>query len=192
MTECQLIVMGASSGGLAAYSTLLRNLPASFNIPIVLAQHLNSSAMLFPELLQKTTKLNVKEAEDKESIQPGYIYTTPPGYHLLIEPTHAFSLSVDDVVHYARPSIDILFETAAAVYGQHLIGVLLTGANEDGAAGLKMIQDMGGIVMVQDPATAVSSVMPLAGLTLTHTPHVYSLETLSQHIMDHVLFGRDQ
>ena len=192
MTECQLIVMGASSGGLDAYSMLLRNLPASFNVPIVLAQHLHSSAMLFSELLQKATSLIVKEAEDKEDIQPGYIYTAPPGYHLLIEPTHSFSLSVDDVVHYARPSIDVLFETAAAVYGQHLMGVLLTGANEDGAAGLKTIQDAGGIVMVQDPTTAVSSVMPEAGLKLTHTPHVYSLDELSQHIVEQVFLRRKE
>lgn len=161
----QLIVVGASLGGVMTISQLLQRLIPAFSIPIAIVQHCHAdpqSHML--EFLQQHTSLSVKEVEDKDIITAGQVYLAPANYHLLVELGY-FTLSVDEPVSFARPSIDVLFESAAEVYGPRAIGIILTGANQDGATGAAALKAQGGTVIVQDPATAESSVMPEATLT---------------------------
>jgi two-component system, chemotaxis family, protein-glutamate methylesterase/glutaminase len=161
----KLIVLGTSLGGFSALKKVLKSIPEAIGVPIVIVQHrhLDSSDRTLRDILQRYTALSVREVEDKDKIQPGYAYLTPADYHLLVEPGH-FALSVDEPVCYARPSIDVLFESAADVYGEQVIGVILTGANEDGSQGLKSIKAQGGITIVQEPSTAECAVMPKAAI----------------------------
>ena len=124
----------------------------------------------------------VKEAEDKEPIRPGVIYFAPPDYHLLVEADHTLSLSADEPVLYSRPSIDVLFESAADAYGDGLVGIILTGANEDGAAGLSAVYDAGGIALVEDPEGAFSSAMPSAALARRREARVLSLDEIADYL----------
>jgi two-component system chemotaxis response regulator CheB len=174
-----MIVIGASSGGLKAVQILLEGLPRTFPTPlaVVLHRHKEADDLLQPAL-QKHSALPVTEVLDKETIQPGHVYIAPADYHLLVEPTH-FSLSTDDLVLYARPSIDVLFESAAYVFGEMVIGVILTGASQDGARGAAEIQRRGGTVIVQDPATAESPMMPAAALAATRTRLVQPLNQIA-------------
>lgn len=160
-----MIVIGGSLGGMAALREILRPLPASFPVPIavVLHRHRDSDDALVP-LLQRELHLPVREVLDKDSIQAGQVHVAPCDYHLLVEPMY-FSLSTDDPVQFARPSIDVLFESAADVFGSRVIGVILTGANRDGAHGAREIHRRGGAVIVQEPATAECDVMPAAALS---------------------------
>ncbi|MBN2002499.1 MAG: chemotaxis protein CheB [Anaerolineae bacterium] len=183
--QYQLIVIGASAGGTAAFRQLLPMFPAHYPIPMVIAQHLhpmqeNTLILHFNTLCN----LTVKEADEKEAIKPGHVYFAPPNYHLLIESDRTFSLSVDAKVNYSRPSIDVLFECAADVYAPHLIGVVLTGANNDGAHGLQSIQEGGGLAIVQDPSTAEVAYMPQAALTATQTRHVLSLHDIGNLLLE--------
>jgi two-component system chemotaxis response regulator CheB len=179
-----MIVIGASLGGSRALRTLFRNLPGSLPVPlaVVLHRHKETEEQLAP-FLQTGSALVVSEALDKEPIQPGRIYIAPPDYHLLVEPT-CFNLSTDEPVQHARPSIDVLFESAADAFGPRVIGVVLTGAGSDGAHGAAQIKRRGGQVVVQDPETAESPAMPSAVLKATQTPFVRPLnqiaETLNQ------------
>lgn len=180
----QAIVIGASSGGLEAFMSILPRFPANFNLPILITQHLHQkSDSLLVELLAAKIAIPIKEAEDKEPIQNGMVYISPPGYHLLIEPDKTLSLSVDDFVNYSRPSIDVLFESAAFVFRNTLIGILLTGANEDGAKGLKEIYKNGGLVIVQDPDEAQACTMPNAGLKCTHTQNIFRLKQIANFVI---------
>jgi two-component system chemotaxis response regulator CheB len=163
----KLIVIGTSLGGLEALQVILSGLPETFPIPIAVVQHRHkSSDDTLRLLLQNYSNLVIKEAEDKEDILAGQVYLAPADYHLLVESKSLtvsqpyFSLSTDAPVTYARPSIDVLFETAAEAYNQKLIGMLLTGANQDGVQGLAKIQARGGITIVQEPESAHCSVMP--------------------------------
>jgi two-component system chemotaxis response regulator CheB len=162
-----MIVIGTSSGGLKAMKTLLGGLPADFPLPVAVVFHRHKEAddSLQPAL-QRCTKLPLSEAMDKEAIEPGHIYIAPADYHLLVEPA-TFSLSIDEHVLYARPSIDVLFESAADVFGERAIAVVLTGASQDGARGAASIEQRGGRVIVQDPATAEYPTMPGAALAAT-------------------------
>jgi len=161
----EAIVIGASAGAVDALSAILPPLPPGFGIPILVVVHLpiDKNSML-TELFEQKCQLKVCEAEDKAPIQPGTIYFAPPDYHLLVEHDRRMSLSSEEPVHYARPSIDVLFETAADAYGKALVGVILTGSNSDGAQGLKSISEAGGVALVQDPQLAYSSNMPRAAL----------------------------
>jgi two-component system, chemotaxis family, protein-glutamate methylesterase/glutaminase len=160
----EIIVVGTSWGGLAALRALVSALPATFAIPVVIVQHRHKrSGQLLPSLLQDSTALCVCETEDKAPIDAGNVYIAPADYHLLIEDGH-FALSTDEPVRYSRPSIDVTFVSAADSYGEHTVGVVLTGANADGARGLKRIYDRGGLAIVQLPATAESPTMPAAAL----------------------------
>ena len=174
-----MIVIGASRGGLNAVQTLLKGLPDTFPLPlaVVLHRHKETDDLLQPSL-QKYCALPVTEVTDKELIQPGHVYTAPADYHLLVEPPH-FSLSVDEPVLYARPSIDVLFESAADAFGKAIIGVILTGASQDGAHGAAQIQKRGGTVIVQEPATAESPTMPFAALAATQTRFVLPLDQIA-------------
>lgn len=180
----EAIVIGASVGGLEALKIVLSALPASFPSPVAIVQHIGERSESFmAELLNQASRITVKEAEDKESLSPGTAYLAPPGYHLLIEPDRSFSLSVDERVNYARPSIDVLFESAAEVFGETLIGIILTGANADGAQGLKTIKEYGGVAIVQSPEGAENAAMPKAALTTTEVDYVVSLEQLTQILL---------
>lgn len=177
------LVVGGSAGGLDAVSILLAALPADVHVPIVVVLHVSpTSPSYLAELLARHARREVREACDKEPIAPSVVYVAPPAYHLLIEDTKSFALSVDEPVWFSRPSIDVLFESAADAYGAGLAGVLLTGANEDGARGLAAIGRAGGHTLVQDPATAVARAMPDAAIRLRQPDHVLSLPALAQEL----------
>lgn len=172
-TRIDAIVIGGSAGALDALGDILPVLPFQFAIPVALVLHVPpSKPSLLVKVLSARTALRVKEAEDKEDLAPGQLYVAAPNYHVLIERRRCFSLSVDEPVHFSRPSIDVLFESAADAYGPAVAGVLLTGANEDGAAGLARIEEVGGTTIVQSPATAMVRTMPDAALRLLKCNHV--------------------
>jgi two-component system chemotaxis response regulator CheB len=160
----EIVVVGTSWGGLAALRALAGPLPRDFGLAVAVVQHRHKdSDRLLATLLQERTALTVCEIEDKQPILPGFLFIAPPDYHLLVERGH-FSLSTDEPVRYSRPSIDVAFTTAADSYGARAVGIVLTGANADGAAGLTAIAGHGGLAIVQSPATAESPTMPRAAL----------------------------
>ena len=161
----EAVVIGASAGGFEALLAVLKGLPAAYPMPLVAVLHLpeNHDSRL-AELFGYRLSLAVREARDKETLRPGVLYFAPPGYHLLIEADRSFSLSCEERVSYARPSIDVLFDSAADAYGKSLAGILLTGANYDGASGLSGMQIAGALTIVQDPASAEIATMPEAAL----------------------------
>jgi two-component system chemotaxis response regulator CheB len=159
----ELIAIGASWGGLAALSAVLGDLPAGLPAAIVVAQHRGPGDGVLAELLARAGALPVRDAEDKDELRPGEVLVAPPGYHMLVD-RREVALSVDEPVRFSRPSIDVLLESAAAAYGERLAGVVLTGANADGAAGLAEIRRRGGIAIVQDPEEAERAEMPRAAL----------------------------
>jgi two-component system chemotaxis response regulator CheB len=161
----ELVAIGASWGGLDVLRDILRNLPAELSAAVVIAQHRSpeSHPTAFRDLLGAVTRLHVREAADKDEIRPGTVYIAPPDYHLLVDPG-AVALSTDEPVLYARPSIDVLFESAAESYRDRCIGVVLTGANDDGSRGLARVVELGGEAIVQDPETAQRDEMPRAAL----------------------------
>src|SRR5215212_4683664 len=159
-----LIVVGASLGGFHALETLLGGLPRDFPLPVAVVQHRSSdSDELLATLLRRSSRLPIVEVEDKHSITPGEIYIAPANYHLLVEEGH-FALSTEGPVQFARPSIDVLFESAADAYRDKVVAVLLSGSNSDGARGMARIKEYGGLAIVQDPASAESSRMPEAAI----------------------------
>jgi two-component system, chemotaxis family, protein-glutamate methylesterase/glutaminase len=184
----KLIVIGASWGGLHAVSEILSALPEDLDAAVIVAQHRKADSLDggLASILSLRTRLPVRDAEGKEPIEPGNVYLAPPDYHLLIDRGY-FSLSTEDPVRYARPSIDVLFESAAAAYGERVIGVILTGANEDGAAGLARIKQLGGVAVVQDPRSAERREMPVAALEATAADAVLPLEEIGKFIYGLVL-----
>lgn len=175
-----LVAVGVSAGGLTALSTLLSGLPADFRGTVVIVQHRGRDSTLLCGLLQATTPLPVSEVVDKEPIEPGHIYLAAPDYHLLLEPG-LFSLSTDDPVRFSRPSIDVMLSSAAEAYGPAVLGIVLTGANEDGALGLRCIVDAGGRAAVQDPSTAEAPAMPEAARRRVPEAVVLPLEELAAY-----------
>jgi len=184
MIRAELVAIGASLGGLKALATVLRGLPGGLPIPIVMVQHRAAAVDgALVELLQQMTVLRVVEADDKAPLEPGTLYVAPPDYHLLVEGRGSLALSTDGPVRSARPSIDVLFETAADAYGGALVGVLLTGASADGAAGLARIKARGGRAIVQDPETAECATMPSAGIAAAAIDYVLPLERIGEHLL---------
>jgi two-component system chemotaxis response regulator CheB len=182
-----LIVIGASWGGLRAVGEVIEALPADLDVPVVVAQHRRDAGVGMASLLATRTRLRVEDVDDKQPIERGHIYLAPPDYHLLIQ-RGWFSLSTDERVNYARPSIDVLFETAAQAYGERVIGVILTGANADGAAGLARVKELGGVAVVQDPASAERHEMPEAALAaIAAADAVLPLEEIGPFIYGLVL-----
>ncbi|MEG0860111.1 MAG: chemotaxis protein CheB [Pseudomonas sp.] len=181
MNGIQAITVGASAGGVSALLSLFHALPADFQIPIVCVLHLpdNRHSQL-AQVFKRRLGRPVCEAQDKQSVAPGMIYFAGPGYHLSVELDRSFSLSQEERVHFSRPSIDILFESAADAYGPALAGVLLTGANEDGALGLAYIKKMGGYTLVQDPGEAHIATMPNAALALHQPDYTLPLSGIGQ------------
>jgi two-component system chemotaxis response regulator CheB len=178
-------VVGASWGGLAALSTLVGSLPESFDMPMVIVQHRRRDAgSLLAELLQDRSSLGVSEIEHGEPIEPGHVYVAPPDYHLLVEESQ-FSLSTEGAVRFSRPSIDVTFNSAADSHGPCVTGIVLTGANEDGAIGLRHIVDRGGTAIVQDPRTAEVRTMPDAAIRLVPSAAVLPVDAMAAHLLAH-------
>ena len=177
-----LVIVGASLGGFDALKILLGGLPPDLPAPVVVVQHQGTSSGELSGLLQRYSALSVCEAEDKEGISPGHVYLAPAGYHLLVEPG-SFALSTDAPVQYARPSIDVTFESAAEAYGAGVVGVVLTGAGRDGAIGLAHVKRRGGRAIVQDPATAHRSDMPAAALASVAVEWVLPLAEIAPRIV---------
>lgn len=184
MNAPELIAVGTSLGGLHALTRLLADLPPSLRVPIVVVQHRAvTQDRLLADLLQEQTGLAVVEAEDKMPLEPATVYLAPPDYHLLVEERGRLALSTEGPVRSARPSIDVLFQTAADAYGPALVGVLLTGASADGADGLAAVKARGGRAIVQDPATAECRTMPAAALAATAVDYVLPLSRIGEHLV---------
>jgi two-component system chemotaxis response regulator CheB len=180
----ELVVIGTSLGGLNALLSVLKPLPRDLPVPILIVQHRGPSPdRSLVDLLQKHTELTVTEAEDKTALAPATVFIAPADYHLLVEQRGSLALSTEGPVRSARPSIDVLFETAADAYGPSLLGVLLTGASVDGAAGLARIKARGGLVIVQDPATAECATMPAAGIAATAVDYILPVERIGEHLV---------
>ena len=179
----ELICIGASWGGLDAVGAVLSDLPEEIDVPIVVAQHRHVSTTrgALAELLHLRVRRPVQDAEDKMPIEPGNVYLAPPDYHLLVQ-RGSFALSTDERVQYARPSIDVLFESAAYAYGVGVIGIILTGSNEDGAAGLAAVKQRGGVAVIQDPQEAVRRAMPDAAIAATAADAVLPLGEIAKFV----------
>jgi len=176
----EAVTIGVSTGGVHALQKLLGQLPATFPLPILIVQHISADADSgLAKLLDERCPLRVKEADEQDEIRPGTVYLAPPNYHLLVEREGFLSLSADPYVSFARPSVDVLFESAAAVFGRGLIGIVLTGANFDGSQGLKTIKRKGGVAIVQDPADAEARQMPQAAIAATGVDYVVALDGMA-------------
>ena len=179
----QAIVIGVSAGGLKALSVILPGLPRDFGLPILIVIHLPpGKKSIVADLFDEKCQVTVSEAEDKEPIQAGRIYFAPPDYHLLVEPDKRLSLSSDEPVLFSRPSIDVLFETAADAYGPDLVGIVLTGANNDGAQGLRAVSLAGGTAIVERPDQAFAGAMPLAALDACPEAKILSLDEITAYL----------
>ena len=175
------IVIGASAGGVEALSVLLPALPASLQASVFIVQHLRRQRpSLLVQIFAPMCALPVREAEDKLLAQPGTIYLAPPDYHMLLDKGPQLALSIDELVHFSRPSIDVLFESAADVYADRLMGIILSGGNQDGAAGLAAIHRCGGVTIVQEPASAQVPLMVLSALEQSSPDYVLSIEGIAE------------
>jgi two-component system chemotaxis response regulator CheB len=181
-TRLSMIAVGASWGGLKALRAIAHGLPAHFPVPITFVQHRSKESGVLRDLLQDCTSLIVCEVDDKQPIMGGYVYLAPPDYHLLVD-GDVFSLTVDEPVRFSRPSIDVFFESVADRFGAEAAGVVLTGANEDGAQGLRQIAARGGLAIVQDPRTAESAIMPRAALRAVPSARILSLERMTSFLV---------
>lgn len=183
-TDFQLIVIGCSLGGMHALTEILGALPRTFPIPIAIVQHrYRTSNESLPSYFRRRVALDVVDADDKQWIRPGFVYLAPANYHLLVEEGE-FSLSVDEAVAYSRPSIDVLFESAAEAYREKLAAVILTGANADGARGAARVKQSGGFVIVQDPETAEAPEMPRAAIASTAVDRILPLDRIGPFLVE--------
>ena len=177
----EAIVIGASAGGVEALGLILPALPAKFRPSLLIVLHLpRERPSLLVQIYEKRCALPIREADDKEPIEPGTIYFAPPDYHMLVERSRQIALSTEEPVHFSRPSVDVLFESAADVYGSRLLGVILTGANEDGAAGLHAIHRAGGVTVVQQPDSAKVPLMVVSALQRNPADFVLSLPQIAE------------
>jgi two-component system, chemotaxis family, protein-glutamate methylesterase/glutaminase len=177
----EAIVIGASAGGVEALGLILPSLPVKFRPSLLIVLHLpRERPSLLVEIYEKRCALPIREADDKEPIEPGTVYFAPPDYHMLVERNRQIALSTDEPVHFSRPSVDVLFESAADVYGNRLLGVILTGANDDGAAGLHAIHRAGGVTVVQQPNSAKVPLMVVSALQRNPADFVLSLPEIAE------------
>lgn len=184
MTQFKLVVVGASWGGLAALSRLVADLPEEFPVPVVVVQHRSRHAdNLLAALLQDVSKLRVVDVEDKEPLESGNVFIAPANYHLLVD-GGVLSLTTDPMVRFSRPSIDVTFTSAGDAYRARTIGVVLTGANDDGSRGLRHIASLGGKAIVQDPSSAESPTMPLAAKQAVPDAEVLPLEKIGARLVE--------
>ncbi len=181
----EAVVIGASAGALEALSVILPALPEQFRLPVIVVVHVPpDKRSLLAELFRAKCRLSVHEAEDKEPIEAGTVYFAPPDYHLLVEVDRGLSLSSDEPVLFSRPSIDVLFESAADAYGPGLVAIILTGASQDGARGLQAVVAAGGTALVQDPEAAFASVMPNAAIKMCPGALVMSLAAITAYLQE--------
>lgn len=179
------IVIGTSAGGLYVLMRMLKLLPPDYPVPIIVVQHrAKDERQLLEEVMEQHCSIYIKQADEKEKIQPGVVYFAPPDYHLLIEHDATFSLSHDAPVNYSRPSIDVLFETASDVYKEKLLAIILTGANKDGAAGIKKISMAGGTTIAQQPETADYPEMPKAAINTGVIRHILTPDEIGKFLLD--------
>lgn len=180
LARVRLVAIGTSAGGVEALGQLLRALPAGCRAAVAIVLHLPPDrTSLLPRLYADRCALLLKEVEDKEPIEAGTVYFAAPDYHMQVEPGRAFSLSTEEAVHFSRPSIDMLLETAAEAYGSALLGIILTGASSDGAAGLAAVRRAGGLAWVQDPAGASAAFMPSAAIATAGADRIISLQEIA-------------
>jgi two-component system chemotaxis response regulator CheB len=180
-----LVVIGCSMGGMRALEVVLGSLSREFPIPILVVQHrYRTSNESLPAFLRRHSDLSVVDALDKQWIEPGHVYLAPADYHLLVDPEGELSLSVDERVEYSRPSVDVLFESAADAFTNGVVGVVLTGANSDGAHGAKRIKQRGGFVVVQDPESAESPEMPRAAIAATRVDRILPLDRIGPFLVE--------
>ena len=183
MKHCEALLIGGSAGSLEVILKLLPGLNPALRFPIILVLHRKPGKDdILTNLLAAKTEMKVKEVEEKEVMLPATLYIAPPNYHLLIENDHTFSLDASEKVNFSRPSIDVTFESAAEVFKENLVCLLLSGANSDGTAGLKIVKEFRGMALVQDPATAVVSFMPEAALANVDVDAVLKSNEMSQYI----------
>ncbi len=181
----QVVVIGGSAGSIDALGVLLPALPATLRATVVVVVHLpRERPSLLCQIFQPRCALPVREAQDKEPLEPGTIYFAPPDYHLLLDAGPTLALSVDDPVHFSRPSIDVLFETAADACGSQLLAILLSGANADGAQGLVAVQVAGGTTLVQSPASCAVPFMPEAALAVMQPGHLLTPEGMAALLLE--------
>lgn len=180
----EAIVIGTSAGGFQALSILLEKLPSDYPLPIAVVQHRSrDSKHLFEEVLQSKCRIKIKQVDEKETLRSGFVYIAPSDYHLLIETDRSFSLSCEPPVRFSRPSIDVLFESAALAYGDKLLGIILTGANDDGAGGISAISKSGGMTIAQNPDEAQYPYMVQASIDTGCVRYVWSLATIRNFLL---------
>lgn len=183
-SKYEIVVIGCSMGGMHALQVIFEAIPKTFALPIAVVQHrYKTSNEGLPAFLRRHANLDVVDTIDKQWVRPGTVYLAPANYHLLVE-RGELSLSVDEAVAYSRPSIDVLFESAADAYGAGVIGVVLTGANSDGARGAARIKKRGGLVIVQDPKTAESPAMPQAAIDATRVDRILPLDRIGPFLVE--------
>lgn len=189
----EAVVIGVSAGGLTALSTLFSEIPENYTLPIIIVQHrAKEERDLLENVLQQKCLLKVKQADEKEVIKSGFIYVAPANYHLLVERDKTFSLSSDETVKYSRPSIDVLFETAAEVYKDRLVGIILTGSNDDGANGIKSIHSYNGLTIAQNPGEAQFPVMPVASIRTGVVKRILLLKEIQEFLIQLSKIGRHE
>ncbi|MDE5421376.1 chemotaxis protein CheB [Ancylomarina sp. DW003] len=178
------LVIGTSFGGLEALKAIIPLLPKDFPLAVIAVLHIGDNQNdSFIRYLNDISQLEIKEAEEKEAIYPGKVYFAPPNYHLLIEGDETVTLSTESKVHHSRPSIDVLFETAAWCYRDQLIGLVLSGLNQDGAYGLLQIKELGGICIVEDPDNAIARIMPSAAHKIAKPQFIIPLHQIADKII---------
>jgi len=184
------IIIGVSAGGLEALKRILPKLPKNYPAPIIVVQHRHPfSDDALEKAIDDQSQINVRQINDKTAIEPGFAYFAPPNYHVMIEDDMTFSLTLDPPVNFSRPSIDVVFESASDVFGKHLIGIVLTGANRDGSHGLSTIKKRGGMAIVQDPESAAVDAMPLAAIEATQVDFILNLDLIAEMLIQ--LFEKD-
>ena len=184
MASYGLVVIGCSWGGFRALREIFEVLPEGFPVPVVVAQHrMAQSPDGLHTSLQSASRLPIADVMDKEPLLGGAIYLAPADYHAIVE-GKSLALSTEEVVQFARPSIDVLFESAANSYGEALIAVILTGANEDGAEGLRRVKELGGYTIVQDPESAIRREMPEAALAKVRPDRILRIEDIGPHLVE--------
>lgn len=184
LLDHKIIVIGASTGGIEALRVVLGGLPKQIKAVVCVCQHIDKSARLdYQMIFSDVFHYRLVEVEDKQWLSAGNIFFAPPGYHLYVESAGYFSLSLDAAVNWSRPSIDVLFESAAKVFSDRVIGVILTGANADGAQGIREIKRLGGITIAQNPETAVARTMPKLAIETGCVDHILELHDIAKTLM---------
>jgi len=182
-SQHKLIVIGGSAGSLAVLFKLLPKLRSDLSIPILIVLHRRSSGdSSLADLLGTKTNIPITEVDDKDQIQPSHIYLAPSDYHVLIEKDFTFALDYSEKINFSRPSLDVTFESAAEIYGESVVGIILSGANEDGTKGLLEIKKNGGTIIAQDPQTAQMPVMPQNAILRANINLVYSVQEMIDFI----------